>query len=378
MRVACTVPRHYTTRDEKLKWCRRVLRELQDSDGGQVDLLVLPQEYFGGVVTMPHDRHIELSWMQDVFGQIAHDFSVHIAVGAAVVCGDYGMATEDYLYFDADGQMVGSHRKYALPNYDDVRFGGDGNLWPETSFARRATPVELPALKARVGTVFCWEVFSQALWPAYSYAGVDVVVHPIKFAPRAWPRLTPRGDGPRRVVEFAQDKKSDVWEDRLIAASRYQVFCPILVSCNTWALGNEYMALTGVVDEVQGCTELVHVPSGEADEHVHVDDIQHGASRAFDGNLHAATWGKAMGGLHGYSAAKKYTMAHKMRRIEAQLVGGTLGMDSALAMAAQHRQKTTTRRAFEKLLGELQQLPLLDESSAGATIDVHDRTKEDA
>lgn len=343
VRVASCVPAHRVDRASKLAWLEGAL------DANACDLFVTPQEFFGGHVGMPDDMHVEREWLDGEIGGLAARRKVAIGVGAATKHAS-GFTTEDFLYYASDGRFLGSHRKFALPSYDDVRSKGAGKLWPETSYARRVEPVRIPELDLAIGTVFCWEVFAQTIFAAYSFAGVNLVVHPIKFAPRGWLKL--ENDGERRkVVGFSQSPKSELWNERLLHASKHQVMCPIAISCNTWAIGKKYMALTGHVDEVLGTTRLIDLPSVAETEHVHVFEMRPAYYRGIDSLHSAGAFKEATGSLDDYHAMVPLTMHAKMRRLEAQLIGGTTALDVVLKSATRGRQKTSTARRARKLAG---------------------------
>ena len=331
--ILTTVPRQTTERKDKLAWVRSTLADHEDTD-----LLLLPQEYLGGTVMMHHDRHAEVEWMHEQFGAIAKEHETHIAVGAAVKH-KTGGSTEDYLYYDDDGKFLGYHRKFALPRYDDVRADGAGELWPEISFTKRSQPIFLPKLGLVVGTIFCWEVFSTALWSAYGFAGVNLITHPIKFAPRGWLKVSTTGEGKgrKRVVGFGQDASNNIWQERLLAASKFEVMCPIAVTCNTWNLGEKYMALVGHINEVYGDTELHDIPSAATAEYLHKFKINPRILNAFDQSHNPGAYAKVVGGLEGYSEASSFTMPRKMRRLEAHLIGGMTRMTTMMRASVQGR-----------------------------------------
>lgn len=342
IRIACCVPRQYHTRKEKLDWLYRAIKD------NPCDLFLAPQEYFGGHVAMPDDLHVEEDWLKAKMSLMANELGTAIGVGAAVKHASGG-ATEDYLYFDRHGNYCGYHRKFALPAYDDVRANGAGQLWPETNYQARAKLVEIPDLDLKIGTVFCWEVFSLTLWAAYSFAGANLIAHPIKFAPRGWPKLSPAKEGVRRVIAFGNEPKSQLWRDRLILANAHEVFCPIAISCNTWDLGGSFAAMTGHVDEILGTTNVIDVPSDPASEHVHVFKCDPLFYSGIDHSHSAGSFKAFVGTVDNYSKLGPWTMHKKMRRIEAQLIGGTTKLDCILKASTLGRQKKSVQQRAAKL-----------------------------
>lgn len=349
IRVATCVPRQHFNRVSKLEWLANAMRTTE------CDLFLTPQEYLGGTYIMGDDLHMEADWLKRVAGDLARSTGKALGIGACVKH-ETGGATEDYLYFEGDGTFRGYHRKFALPSYDDVRAKGAGRLWPETSYAARVRPVEIPSLGLRIGTVFCWEVFSLSIFPAYSFAGCNLIAHPIKFAPRGWLKLSKPTDegagGEKRVLGFDQNDKSELWVDRLLAAGRHEALCPIAVSCNTWALGAKYRALVGHVDEVQHRTELLNLPSTPEQDHIHKFEMNPGFYSALDSLYSAGAFKEVAGSIDGYSQAGEFTMHVKMRRLEGQLIGGTTRLDCLLKASTDRLQKRSTQARAAKRLKE--------------------------
>lgn len=340
VRVASCMPLQNKDRASKLAWLEAAL------DTTDCDLFLTPQEYLGGHYMMPNDLHMERGWVLDTIGNLATKYRKCIGIGACSKDPGAG-ATEDYFYFDSRGECLGRHSKFALPAYDDVRAGGHGDLWPETSFSRRAKPIEIPELRIKVGTIFCWEVFSQALWGAYSFEGVNLIAHPIKFAPRGWLNNKKLADGKLHIQGFGNAPKSQIWYDRLIMASRHQCLCPIAVSCNSWNLGSKFSAMVGWVDEVRRTTELLDIPSEEGTEFIHTQDFLPEYYDGLDHHHSAGAFKAHVGSVEGFSEMGEWTMHGKIRRLEAQLIGGTTLLDCVLKTTTQKRQKpSSTNRAL--------------------------------
>lgn len=342
VKVACCMPKQEYTIADKLKWLEKAL------DKTECDLFLTPQEYLGGHYVMPKELHVDREWLYETAGKLARKRKVCLGVGACAKTETAG-AMEDYVYFDSKGEPLGRHSKFALPSYDDARTGGHGQLWPETSYNRRVTPVDIPELRLRVGTVFCWEVFSQAIWPSYSFQRVNLVAHPIKFAPRGWLKNKVQGDGKKHIVGFGNAPKSRAWVDRLLMAGRHQVMCPIAVSCNSWNLGDKFMALVGHVDEMKRTTDLLDVPSAGEEERIHTFEMLPEWYEGLDHHHSAGAFVAHVGSVEGYSELGEWTMHAKMRRLEAHLIGGTVLMDCHLKAAALSRQKSSTLKRALKL-----------------------------
>lgn len=340
--IATCMPTQQYDRQSKLDWLDQALA---DTD---CDLFITPQEYVGGHYIMKNDLHMDRQWVIDSTAELAVKHGKHIAIGACCKTADSG-ATEDLLIIDDQGQYLGHRSKYALPSYDDVRTNGHGALWPETDFNRRVAPIEVPKLRLKVGVCFCWEVFSQLLWPAYSLARVNLVIHPIKFSPTGWLKNQMHSDGKKHIVDFGNAPKSTIWGDRLVMASRHQVMCPIAVSCNSWNLGDKFMALVGHVDEITRTTDLHRVPSIGKEQYIHSFQMLPEIYSGLD-HMHSAGAFKAhTGTVDNYSQLGEHKMHIKIRRLEAQLMGGTTKLDCQLKATAISRQKkSSVDRAFGK------------------------------
>ncbi len=248
-------------------------------------------------------------------------------------------------YFSADGTLAGQHRKFALPRYDDYRASGAGRLRPETVWRERATPVKLPSLGLTIGTVLCWEIFALTLVPAYALGRVNLLVHPIKFAPRGWLK-TQVIEGEQHIVGFGHAPKSQEWLERLRALGRHEALCPIAISCNTWNLGDKFKALTGHVDEVLGTTEIVEVGSAPDAEVIHTFPMRPEYYGAGTENMFSpGAFKQATGSIDGYGELGPLTMHLKARRLEAYLIQDITRLDCLLKDIQMRTKPSTLRRA---------------------------------
>jgi hypothetical protein len=249
------------------------------------------------------------------------------------------------VYFDKDGSVAGHHRKFALPRYDDARARGAGRLWPETVWKDRVTPVELPSLGLRIGTVFCWEIFALTPVPAYALARTNLIVHPVKFAPRGW-LVTKEIDGEQHIVGFKQAPKSEEWTARLKMLGRHESLCPIAISCNTWSIGEKFMAITGHVDELLATTNIVEVGSEPKAEHIHTFTTKPpyyllGTENTFS----PGAFKEATGSLDGLKELAPLTMHLKMRRLESHLLNDTTRLETAMKAQALRTKPSVHKRA---------------------------------
>ncbi len=348
--VASCVPRQTLTIKDKLAWFDAALKKTS------CDLFLLPQEFIGGHYVNklslatghgpPMPLHMPQAWVEDTFGKIASKHKTALGVGACVTDPEHPeYGHEDYCYFDHQGTLVGQHRKFALPRYDDYRASGAGRLRPETVWRERATPVKLPSLGLTIGTVFCWEVFALTLVPAYALARTNLLVHPIKFAPRGWLK-TQVIEGEQHIVGFGHAPKSQEWLERLRALGRHEALCPIAISCNTWNLGDKFKALTGHVDEVLGTTEIVEVGSAPDAEVIHTFPMRPEYYGAGTENMFSpGAFKQATGSIDGYGELGPLTMHLKARRLEAYLIQDITRLDCLLKDIQMRTKPSTLRRA---------------------------------
>ena len=344
--VACCIPRQEVTIEAKVKWFRDTL------DKTPCDLFLLPQEFIGGHYvhrTLSNGQmplHVPRSQVEETFGEVARQHGVALGVGACITDeADPDRGTEDYLYFDKDGSVAGHHRKFALPRYDDARAAGAGRLWPETVWKDRVKPIELASLGLRIGTVFCWEIFALTLVPAYALAKTNLIVHPIKFAPRGWLK-TEVIDGEQHIVGFNQAPKSEEWIARLKMLGRHEALCPIAISCNTWNIGVKYKAITGHVDEMLGTTDIPEIGSEPGAERVHTFQMSPTLySLGTENTFSAGAFKKATGSLDGLKELGPLTMHLKMRRLESYLLNDTTRLDCLLKAQALRTKPSTHKRA---------------------------------
>jgi Carbon-nitrogen hydrolase len=266
----------------KLAWLDKSLAE------NPCELYLTAQELFGGgsireICRMKQiatdDFPVTEQWLAENIGGLARKHNVHIGVGASV---KREVVTEDFLYYGPRGELIGYHSKIALPVQDNIALGGASGITAESDYQRAVKLIEIPALGLRVGTVFCWQVFFRQFWNDLSAQSCNLVVHPVKFAPRAWYQkgIDPAGKFTR--TGFTQNKGSELPEDDTLGWIRKLKYesefkqLPIAVTCNTWDGGEKYLALVGWVDEVTHRTNLFHLPSIATTEKVVVTEYDPG------------------------------------------------------------------------------------------------------
>jgi hypothetical protein len=309
---------------EKLAWLEKALRE------NPCDLFISSQELLGGGSTREicrrkgvetDDVPVTEGWLAENIGSLARKHKTCIGVGASVNRRD--VVTEDFLYYSRKGELLGYHSKLALPKQDSIITNGASGITPG-KYEQAVKVIELPELGIRVGTVFCWQVFFVDFWNDLMRQGCTLVVHPIKYAPRAWYDKDQTPDGKETRIGFLQNRGSDDpesdslgWIRKLRYESEFKQM-PIAVSCNTWDGGEKFLALVGWVDEVTHNTKLFNLPSVTTTEKVVVTE--------YDPTLFDAlpTWHRGMYGQFKkeFGAVAEKTMMRKAIRLEKQAQDG--------------------------------------------------------
>ena len=244
-RVLSCVPRQHTTTFEKIEWLQH------QANKHSPDLIVTPQEFFGGVVMMSHKPTYTKEELLPILSSFCSDYNCGLVVGLLQHDKEDNKNREVIWFIDRDGTYLGRVCKFALPRYDLVKKQGSGNVTPETDINNRFVTFNICGLRAVA--VFCWEVYSNVLWTGLSLLKPDVVFNLIKFGPNAWP-VVKRVRGLNTVVDFGYGSWSEDggWIERLRVACKWQVKCPIISSTNSWNLKPRSMPICGTICEIPG------------------------------------------------------------------------------------------------------------------------------
>lgn len=246
-RILTAVPIQLHEEKGKLEWLDRV------ADEHKPHIIVAPQEFFGGVVAMPHHPFYR---EEEILPQLL-DFTRLRGIGLVTgVVESEGGCNRERLWFIDNGELKGKITKFALPRYS--RKGSHGSYDTIEEMSLKARAVTFPIQGLNVAGVFCWETFSD-IWHelAYTEPAPDLICHCVKFGPSAFPGgYHKREDG----KVYADLKKfgympfktlqEDPWFERLRMASTYEVCCPIATSCNSWGLRGRSHAFDGAIFEV--------------------------------------------------------------------------------------------------------------------------------
>lgn len=319
-KILSCVPRQMTDAQEKLEWLKSVC------DLHQPDILVTPQEFFGGAVMMKHKRDFTHDELFPELSYICKRFGTAMVVGVQERDDDDSNRSAIW-FINEYGEYLGRVCKFALPRYDHVDTHGFGNVTPETDFENRFKIFKLHNL--HVSAIFCWEVYSDILWTGLGIMKPDIIFNLIKFGPNAWPKVE-KVNGKNTVVDFGYGRWAETddggWIDRLKMANVWQVKCPIVTSTNSWNLNPRCMPMCGTISGIDGQApndvwyprkedKLKHIP-----EKIIVTEIDENAVRAALQNKYIY---KDLVGEFPPLSLGRFTMHLKINRIETRLLKGT-------------------------------------------------------
>lgn len=333
MRILSAVPQQLTKTQEKLDWIDRACREHQP------DILVTPQEFFGGAVMMLHQKAFEFNDLYPSIKKLAKTYDCAMAIGVVEVTDE---GNKEAIWFISEtGEFLGSLYKFALPKYDHIATKGFGDIVPETDMTERFKTFEMKGMIT--SGMFCWEVYSDLLWTGLGLLKPDVVFSMIKFGVNAWPIVRKnRKTNTNDVVDFGYGSWSEDggWVDRLRMANKWQVKCPIICATNSWNLRPISMPLCGCISGIDGqAQESLWHPTKEdkmkaIPEKIVVDDINPQAVRSC--LINKFVYKDMVGEFPPFSLGK-YTMMLKINRIEDRILSG--------------REKNTVHTASKKQEG---------------------------
>lgn len=240
LRVVSCIPEQKYSTDSKFQQMEDYIREYSP------DLLVMPQEYFGGIQTKLFPTSAPSTYSEpevlEPVSRLAIKYNVAIGVGALIW--DDPATIERYYIVDSHGVLAGYFDKTHLPGYDHIGNIAKGSMGvsPNNDLSTRARSVEILG-GIKVTVLFCWEVYSNYVWHALRRAEPDIVLNVIKFGAKGYPK---KGAGGALVEGFGFGGDGG-WVDRLKFGVLYDVACPIITSTNSWDQPNKAGALCGTL-----------------------------------------------------------------------------------------------------------------------------------
>lgn len=318
MRILSCVPKQSATADSKLKWIRSTIKK------NEPDILVTPQEFFGGAFSMPTKISFTFKELFPQLKKIAKTYKCALVVGVLEAF-PKSFNKEAIWFIDEGGEFLGALYKIALPRYDHVCTKGYGNVEPETEWENRFKVFELRGL--RVSGMFCWEVFSDILWSGLALLKPDIVFSLIKFGVNSWPQVEKKKG--KQVVKgfgygsYPKSLMDELWIQRLYMANRWQVKCPIICSTNSWNIRAISLPLCGTISSLDGqADDTLWLPEKGVKiipEKIVVDEIDRNKIRyALENKF---TYKDVVGEFPPFSLAK-YTMMLKINRLQDRLASG--------------------------------------------------------
>lgn len=315
-KILSCIPKQLTDYQEKLDWLEEKMEK------HKVHIFILPQEYFGGIVMMPHQRDFEFDKLFPILSKMCKKHKTALVVGVQERI--EGINKSAIWFINEEGIFQGSLFKFALPRYDAVATHGAGDVVPEDSFDNRFKTFKLHNLET--SAIFCWEVYSDILWVGLGIMKPDIIFNLIKFGPNAWPQVT-KIKGKQTVTGFGYGRWSKEddggWIRRLHIANTWEVRCPIISSTNSWNLNPRCMPLCGMISNIDGqAVQDVWYPQKEdklkeIPEKIIVSEINELKVRAALENKFI--YKELTGEFPPYSLGK-FTMMLKVNRIQSRLV----------------------------------------------------------
>jgi hypothetical protein len=303
---------------------------------GKGGIVVTPQEYFGGLQTVmlrvgasgwtDDDLVYSQDRILDLMYAATEAWGCGLILGALIRDSDLGQTRERVYCMDPVKGLVGYFDKMWLPAYDHIGAGSPMRVSPETNIDLRARSVVVCGV--RVSVLFCWEVYSNAIWNALRRAEPDVLVSMIKFGVRSWPSKVKAGDtsgfqGKALVKGFGFGDDGG-WIDRLRLGALYDVAAPIVLSTNSWDLPKRSWPLCGTIlpfeEPDNGRLSSLELPQkgtrGLCEEVIRIDTLDYLYWRLVRENKHKCfqETGEWPSGV-----SRRYTMMWKIRRMERKL-----------------------------------------------------------
>lgn len=319
-RILSCIPAQLTDFQEKLDWLESIAEKYKPH------IMVLPQEYEGGAVMMPHRRDITFDELFPTLSKLCKKNNMALVIGVQERNSD-GSNSSAIWFINEVGIYLGRLVKFALPRYDHITTHGFGNVTPEIDFDNRFKTFKLHNLET--SAIFCWEVYSDILWAGLGILKPDIIFNLVKFGPNAWPKVE-KIKGKQTVTGFGYGKWGETddggWINRLRMASTWQVKCPIVTSTNSWNLNPRCMPMAGTISEIDGqAAQDVWYPQKEdklkeIPEKIIISEIDELKVRAALENKFI--YKELTGEFPPYSLGR-FTMMLKMNRIQSRLIRDT-------------------------------------------------------
>lgn len=238
MKILSCVPKQICDDvDAKLVWMENVCKRCYKEG---IDLFVTPQEFFGGDYMMQSKSAFKEEELLPLFCKWSTEYNVAIVTS---LIEEENNKRYERLWF-IDKKLKGKLTKLFEPAYTVIGAGSYG-LYPETEFFNRFQTFELKG--ARVTGFFCWEIFSDFLMNGLGVLEPDLVVSAIKFGANAYPKNKKNEEGLKEIESIAYTSGRDIWHERLVMASEFELKAPIICSTNSWNLRARSKPMCGII-----------------------------------------------------------------------------------------------------------------------------------
>jgi len=307
MKILSMIPKQIMDDWEaKLIWLEKVFIKAEKE---KVDLIVTPQEFLGGNFIMPSTPAFKEEDLLPTF--CAWSVKYDTALVTSLIEEEDGKRYERLWFID--GELKGKLTKLFEPAYT-VAGAGSYNLYPEVEFFNRFQTFELKG--ARVTGFFCWEIFSDFLMGGLGVLEPDIVVSAIKFGANAYPKNKVNADGLKEIEEIKYTSGRDIWHERLVMASEFELKAPIVCSTNSWNLRARSKPMCGIIYPYLEMDVLGVTDKDLENDIFSIDEVSIEAVRGL--REHKFSYKKRTGEFPPWRMAE-YTMMMKVHRWEQKL-----------------------------------------------------------
>lgn len=309
MKIMSMVPKQISDDWEaKIAWLEKIFIKAEKK---KVDIIVTPQEFFGGDYMMPSMTSFLEVQLRGIFEQLSAKHNVALVV--SLIEEEDGKKHERLWFIDNKNGLVGKQTKLFEPAYTVHRVG-TYDLYPETDFFKRFKTFKLKG--AEVAGFFCWEVFSDFLMSGLALVEPDIVVSAIKFGANAYPKNVKDEDGLKKIEEIKYTSGRDIWYERLRMISEFEIKVPIVASTNSWNLRARSMPMCGILYPYLDMDFLKVTDEMLEKDILSIDDIDIRKVRGL--REHKMAYYKRVGEYPDWNMAV-YTMLMKIHRMERKI-----------------------------------------------------------
>jgi len=279
----------------------------------KVDVIVTPQEFFGGDYIMPSHTAFKEKELLPYFEGMSKETGV--ALVTSLIEEEKGKRYERLWFIDK--KLKGKQTKLFEPAYTVHRVG-TYDLYPEVDFFNRFKTFNLKG--AEFAGFFCWEVFSDFLMSGLALLEPDIVVSAIKFGANAYPKNVKNKDGLKEIQEIKYTSGRYIWLERLKMISEFEIKAPIVASTNSWNLRAKSMPMCGILYPYMKMNFMEITDELLKKDVLSVDDID--IEKVRGSREHKMAYKKRTGEFPPWETTV-YTMLMKIHRMERKIFNVT-------------------------------------------------------